>query len=309
MDRYDDAYNGTREEEMQEIAKHITLAQTQKGHFRPGLPDFYTLPPTSTTHGVVCGSCGKGKDEHNQNPEYGKFLCLPKPKSYDVPWGDCCFACCNCVASVHWGWSQAVYDVFACAHCKRRKVEQASPAAQYTSFSSKALSAASNNFAATRLLGDGGFGKVYRCELPGTGLEVAIKVVPAGDADAAAHFEKEVKELSMHPHPNFVQLLGAAVDGPSPCLVMKYMKGGSVRSRLATQPPLSWRQRLEAATGAARGLVYLHFTLNKVHRDIKPSWILGPTRQFCATSASSAGRRLSQARPTGQRDPWAQQRS
>ena len=274
MDRYDDAYNGTREEEMQEIAKHITLAQTQKGHFRPGLPDFYTLPPTSTTHGVVCGSCGKGKDEHNQNPEYGKFLCLPKPKSYDVPWGDCCFACCNCVASVHWGWSQAVYDVFACAHCKRRKVEQASPAAQYTSFSSKALSAASNNFAATRLLGDGGFGKVYRCELPGTGLEVAIKVVPAGDADAAAHFEKEVKELSMHPHPNFVQLLGAAVDGPSPCLVMKYMKGGSVRSRLAIQPPLSWRQRLEAATGAARGLVYLHFTLNKVHRDIKPSNVL-----------------------------------
>ena len=148
------------------------------------------------------------------------------------------------------------------------------PAAQYTSFSYKALSAASDNFAATRLLGDGGFGKVYRCELPGTGLEVAIKVVPAGDADAAAHFEKEVKELSMHPHPNFVQLLGAAVDGPSLCLVMKYMKGGSVRSRLATQPPLSWRQRLEAATGAARGLVYLHVTLNKVHRDIKPSNML-----------------------------------
>lgn len=115
---------------------------------------------------------------------------------------------------------------------------------------------------------------MYRCQLPGTGLEVAIKAVPAGDADAAAHFEKEVQELSMHPHPNFVQVLGGAVDGPSLCLVMKCMKGGSVRSRLATQPPLSWRQRLEAASGAVRGLVYLHVTLQKVHRDIKPSNIL-----------------------------------
>jgi len=175
---------------------------------------------------------------------------------------------------VRGGWSQAVYDRFACAQCKRRKAAQAPLAQKYTPFSYKALSEASDNFAVNRLLGDGGFGKVYRCQLPGTGLEVAVKAVPAGDADAAAHFEKEVKELSMHPHPNFVQVLGAAVDGPSLCLVMKYMKGGSVRSRLATQPPLSWRQRLEAASGAVRGLVYLHVTLNKVHRDIKPSNIL-----------------------------------
>ena len=50
-------------------------------------------------------------------------------------------------------------------------------------------------------------------------------------------FEKEVQELSMHPHANFVQMLGASVDGPNLCLVMKYMKGGSVRAQLARQPP------------------------------------------------------------------------
>ena len=116
-----------------------------------------------------------------------------------MPWrSNCGRACCNCIASVHYGWSQAVYDMFACAHCKRRKVEQASPLAQYAPFLYKALSAASDNFAVTRLFRDGGFGKAYRCKLPDTGLEVAIKIVPAGDADAAAHLEEEVKELSMH---------------------------------------------------------------------------------------------------------------
>lgn len=145
---------------------------------------------------------------------------------------------------------------------------------RYAPFSYAALAAATQNFAETCLIGGGGFGKVYRCQLPDVALEVAIKAVPAGDADTAAHFEKEVQELSTHPHPNFVQMLGASVDGPTLCLVMKYMKGGSVRAQLARQPPLSWRQRLAVAVGAVRGLVYLHSTLNKVHRDVKPSNIL-----------------------------------
>ena len=117
---------------------------------------------------------------------------------------------------------------------------------------------------------------MYRCRLPGLGLDAAVKVVPAaGDAEAAAAFELEVKALAAHPHPNFVQLLGASIDGPQLCLITQLMPGGSARASIAPgATPASWRQRLTVAVGAARGMAYLHNQVGKVHRDIKPSNIL-----------------------------------
>ena len=86
------------------------------------------------------------------------------------------------------------------------------------------------------------------------------------DADAAARaeFEKEGKMLAIHPHRNFVQLLGTSVDGPKLVLVTAYMAGGCVRAALGAATTLTWRQRLVAAVGACRGLEFLHNSLKKV---------------------------------------------
>ena len=70
--------------------------------------------------------------------------------------------------------------------------------------------------------------------------------------------------LAIHPHRNFVQLLGTSVDGPKLVLVTAYMAGGCVRAALGAATTLTWRQRLVAAVGACRGLEFLHNSLKKV---------------------------------------------
>ena len=160
---------------------------------------------------------------------------------------------------------------------------QPPPARLGQAFAYAQLAAATDAFDAAHGIGEGSFGAVFRCTLPGLGLDCAVKVfkddgaAAAGASDGAARemFEKEARTLAAHPHPNFVQLLGTSVDGPRLCLVTAFMAGGCVRSRLTSGPLLTWRQRLTAAADACRGLAYLHGPqLGKVHRDVKPANIL-----------------------------------
>ena len=120
----------------------------------------------------------------------------------------------------------------------------ASPAAealeQYTQFSYEALSAATGGFSDAQLVGEGAFGRVFRCTLPGFGFQAAVKVFEAADDSALAEaFAKEAQELSRHPHPHIVRMFGASADGPRLCLVTEYMAGGSAQARLEADPPLS----------------------------------------------------------------------
>ena len=163
---------------------------------------------------------------------------------------------------------------------------QPPPARLGQAFAYAQLAAVTDAFSSAHGIGEGSFGAVFRCTLPGLGLDCAVKVfkddgaaaaaaAAASDGAARAMFEKEARALAAHPHPNFVQLLGTSVDGPRLCLVTAFMAGGCVRSRLTSGVLLTWRQRLTAAADACRGLAYLHGPqLGKVHRDVKPANIL-----------------------------------
>ncbi|GMI68735.1 Salt Induced Malectin-like domain-containing Protein1 [Hibiscus trionum] len=129
------------------------------------------------------------------------------------------------------------------------------------------------------LIGEGGFGSVYRGTLP-DGQEVAVKVRSATSTQGTREFENELNFLSAIRHENLVPLLGYCCENDQQILVYPFMSNGSLQDRLygeaAKRKILDWPTRLSIALGAARGLMYLHTYGGRsvIHRDVKSSNIL-----------------------------------
>jgi len=141
------------------------------------------------------------------------------------------------------------------------------------------LAAATNNFRPECLLGEGGFGRVYKGKLESTGQIVAVKQLDRNGLQGNREFLVEVLMLSLLHHPNLVNLIGYCADGDQRLLVYEYMPLGSLENHLHDLPPdkeLDWNTRMKIAAGAARGLEYLHDKANPpvIYRDFKSSNIL-----------------------------------
>ncbi|KAJ7951628.1 Protein kinase family protein [Quillaja saponaria] len=138
---------------------------------------------------------------------------------------------------------------------------------------------ATNNFDASRVLGEGGFGLVYSAILE-DGRNVAVKTLKRCDQHGGREFLAEVEMLSHLHHKNLVKLIGICIDNHTRCLVYELVPNGSVESHLhgsdKETDPLDWDARMKIALGAARGLAYLHEDSNPrvIHRDFKSSNIL-----------------------------------
>jgi len=153
------------------------------------------------------------------------------------------------------------------------------------SFTFRELAVATNSFSQANLLGEGGFGRVYR-GLVGSSA-VAVKQLDRTGYQGDHEFLVEVLMLSgLLSHPNLVGLLGYCADGNQRLLVYRLMPLGSLENHLfvrlpdaaeADAPPvLPWRARMRIAHGAAQGLEFLHETANPpvIYRDFKSSNIL-----------------------------------
>ncbi|CAA3015350.1 nodulation receptor kinase-like [Olea europaea subsp. europaea] len=129
------------------------------------------------------------------------------------------------------------------------------------------------------LIGEGGFGSVYRGTLP-DGQEVAVKVRSATSTQGTREFDNELNLLSAIRHENLVPLLGFCCENDQQILVYPFMSNGSLQDRLygaaSKRKILDWPTRLSIALGAARGLTYLHTFSERcvIHRDVKSSNIL-----------------------------------
>ncbi|ERL92890.1 serine/threonine-protein kinase pelle [Dendroctonus ponderosae] len=147
------------------------------------------------------------------------------------------------------------------------------------------LEIATENWNAHHILGQGGFGIVFKGTWKWT--QVAIKRLETKEQsrkDFSELIRQSVTELhclNAYRHDNILPLYGYSIGGPHPCLIYQYMPGGSLDSRIRTRDHskvLSWPTRLKIATGTARGLQFLHTTLhgNKplIHGDIKSANIL-----------------------------------
>ncbi|KAK3210495.1 hypothetical protein Dsin_015201 [Dipteronia sinensis] len=146
-------------------------------------------------------------------------------------------------------------------------------------FSASDIERATNNFDASRVLGEGGFGRVYSGVLE-DGTKVAVKVLKRDDQQGGREFLAEVEMLSRLHHRNLVKLIGICIEEHARCLVYELIPNGSVESHLhgddKESAPLGWDARLKIALGAARGLAYLHedSSPHVIHRDFKSSNIL-----------------------------------
>ncbi|GFP78623.1 phytosulfokine receptor 2 [Phtheirospermum japonicum] len=136
-----------------------------------------------------------------------------------------------------------------------------------------------NNFSQSNIVGCGGFGLVYRADLP-NGAKAAVKRLSGDCGQMEREFRAEVEALSMARHKNLVSLQGYCIYGTDRLLIYSYMENGSLDYWLHEKvvddggPFLNWETRLRIAQGAARGLAYLHREPKIVHRDIKTSNIL-----------------------------------
>nr|XP_011465570.1 PREDICTED: serine/threonine-protein kinase CDL1-like isoform X2 [Fragaria vesca subsp. vesca] len=147
------------------------------------------------------------------------------------------------------------------------------------SFTFRELAAATKGFREVNLIGEGGFGRVYKGRLE-AGQVVAIKQLNHDGLQGFQEFIVEVLMLSLLHHTNLVTLIGYCTDGDQRLLVYEYLPRGSLEDHLfdlnPDQEPLSWDTRIKIAVGAARGLEYLHCKANPpvIYRDLKSANIL-----------------------------------
>ncbi|GER34380.1 kinase [Striga asiatica] len=146
---------------------------------------------------------------------------------------------------------------------------------RYRKYTIEDIEVATEYFAQSRKIGEGGYGPVYKCYLDHT--PVAVKVLRPDATQGRSQFQQEVEILSCIRHPNMVLLLGACPEYG--CLVYEYMSNGSLEDRLfmhGNTSPLSWQHRFRIAAEIGTGLLFLHQAKPEplVHRDLKPANIL-----------------------------------
>ncbi|CAH1431687.1 unnamed protein product [Lactuca virosa] len=148
------------------------------------------------------------------------------------------------------------------------------------------LKLATRNFRPESLLGEGGFGCVFKGWIeengtapvkPGTGLTVAVKTLNHDGLQGHKEWLAEVNYLSDLIHPNLVKLIGYCIEDDQRLLVYEFMPRGSLENHLFRRSlPLPWSIRMKIALGAAKGLAFLHEEAEKpvIYRDFKTSNIL-----------------------------------
>ncbi|XP_075434451.1 interleukin-1 receptor-associated kinase 1 isoform X3 [Ascaphus truei] len=137
-----------------------------------------------------------------------------------------------------------------------------------------------SNFSQSLLVGEGGFGCVYKATMRNT--EYAVKRLKQDSelewSTIKNSFLTEIKKLTWLRHPNIIDLAGYCMEGEECCLIYLYLPNGSLEDQLHSQgsfSPLSWQQRVVILQGAACGIQFLHTCQPSViHGDIKSSNIL-----------------------------------
>ncbi|KAL2477158.1 putative receptor-like serine/threonine-protein kinase [Forsythia ovata] len=146
-------------------------------------------------------------------------------------------------------------------------------------YSLKDLEIATNQFSDGNVIGEGGYGIVYRGVLS-DGSVVAVKNLLNNKGQAEKEFKVEVEAIGKVRHKNLVGLMGYCAEGAQRLLVYEYIDNGNLEQWLhgdvGPVSPLTWEIRMKIAVGTARGLAYLHEGLEPkvVHRDVKSSNIL-----------------------------------
>ncbi|KAL1562805.1 G-type lectin S-receptor-like serine/threonine-protein kinase SD1-1 isoform X2 [Salvia divinorum] len=162
--------------------------------------------------------------------------------------------------------------------CRKQGYRKASEELELPLFDLATIVAATNNFSGENMLGEGGFGPVYKGNLS-AGKVVAVKRMSRYSGQGDEEFKNEIILISNLQHRNLVRILGCCIEGEEKMLVYEYMLNKSLDYYIFDQERgllLDWSKRFEIIMGIARGLMYLHHDsrLKIIHRDLKTSNIL-----------------------------------
>jgi serine/threonine protein kinase/tetratricopeptide (TPR) repeat protein len=124
-------------------------------------------------------------------------------------------------------------------------------------------------------LGEGGMGVVYEAEDINLKRTVALKFLPlelTKDSQAKSRFIQEAQAAAAMDHPNICAVYEIGEAEGATYIAMPYIKGRSLKDRIAAGP-LPLEEALDIAAQVAEGLKEAHGR-GIVHRDIKPANIM-----------------------------------
>ncbi|XP_013609797.1 PREDICTED: probable serine/threonine-protein kinase NAK isoform X2 [Brassica oleracea var. oleracea] len=143
--------------------------------------------------------------------------------------------------------------------------------ANLKSFTLGELKSATRSFRPDSMVGEGGFGCVFKGWIdetslapskPGTGIVIAVKRLNQEGLQGHREWLAEINYLGQLDHPNLVKLVGYCLEEEQRLLVYEFMPRGSLENHLFRRgtffQPISWNTRVRMALGAARGLAFLH---------------------------------------------------
>jgi hypothetical protein len=153
--------------------------------------------------------------------------------------------------------------------CRQLSLSSQRPPNALRIFTFQELKSATRGFSRALMLGEGGFGCVYRGTIrsalePRRSLDVAIKQLGRKGLQGHKEWMTEVNVLGVVDHANLVKLIGYCAEdderGMQLLLVYEFMPNGSLADHLSSRSPrpASWAMRLRVALDTARGLKYLH---------------------------------------------------
>ena len=123
-------------------------------------------------------------------------------------------------------------------------------------------------------VGRGGMGVLYRGHDPVLDREVAVKVMLTDFSDDTEQmrprFYREAKAAAKLQHRNIVTVFEFAEENNQPHIVMEFLRGVPLSSRMEQSPPLTLDDKLDVVAQLCSGLGYAH-AQGVVHRDVKPA--------------------------------------
>jgi serine/threonine protein kinase len=131
------------------------------------------------------------------------------------------------------------------------------------------------NYEIIEVLGQGGFGVVYKVRDCRLDRIVAMKILPSSMGKSARHtrFQTEARAVARLQHPNIIQIYDVGEHEGITFLVLEYVEGVSLAEKLRKTGPQPTRVAAEMVVRLARAVHHAH-QCGVLHRDLKPSNVL-----------------------------------